>query len=42
MSPENYRLGFWILFVLHLVRTRVYIGPDAKKYDAATFCILTR
>jgi len=42
MSPDVYRIGFWVLLAWHVLRTRIYIGPDQAKYDAATFGILIR
>lgn len=33
---------FWISMVAHLFRTRIYIGTDERKYEAATLGILLR
>ena len=42
MSHETYQIGFWVLLVWHVLRTRIYIGPDRAKYAASTFGILIR
>ena len=38
----SYETLFWISIAFHLLRTRVYIGHDESKYNAATLGILLR
>jgi hypothetical protein len=36
----SYEILFWISVVFHVTRTRIYIGHDERKYEAATLGIL--
>lgn len=38
----SYETLFWISIAVHVIRTRIYIGHDKQKYDAATWGILLR
>lgn len=42
MSYETYKLLFWVSVAYHIVRTRIYIGSDEKKYEASDIGLLLR